>query len=41
MATWIWKYRDFEFYHGMQYMLAREDRGNCAPAFYKIPRHSA
>jgi hypothetical protein len=41
MATWIWKYRDFEFYHGMQYMLAREDRGNFVPAFYKIPRHSA
>ncbi|MBQ8351616.1 MAG: hypothetical protein IJY20_06205 [Clostridia bacterium] len=41
MATWIWKYRDFEFFHGMQYMLAREERGKLVPAFYKIPRHSA
>ena len=41
MATWIWKYRDFEFYHGMQYMLAREERGKRVPAFYRIPRHSA
>ena len=42
MASWIWKYCDFEFYHGMLYMLAREERGHrCVPAFYKIPRHSA
>ncbi len=42
MALWMWKYGDFEFYHGMHYMLSREERGNsCVPAFYKIPRHSA
>ncbi len=39
-GIWIWKYKDFEFYHGMKYLLSREERGKVIPAFYDIPNYS-
>ncbi len=39
-GIWIWKYKDFEFYHGMRYLLSREERGKKVPAFYEIPHFS-
>lgn len=37
-GKWIWKHRDFEFYHAMRYLLGREERGMIQPAYFAIPR---
>ena len=39
-GVWIWRYKDFEFYHGVKYLLAREERGKKVPAFYVVPNYN-
>lgn len=39
-GIWIWKYGDFEFMHGKEYLLSREERGKIVPSFYEIPAYS-
>ncbi len=39
-GIWIWKYKDFEFYHNMKYCLSREERGKIVPVWFEIPNHS-
>ncbi len=39
-GKWIWKYGDFEKYHGTLQLLSREERGKRVPSFYEIPYYS-
>lgn len=38
IGKWLFRYRDFEFFHGSKYLTSREERGKSVPAFYPIPR---
>ena len=39
-TQWMWRYGDFERYHGKAVCLGREDRGAIVPAFYEIPSYA-
>lgn len=39
-TKWMWRYGDFERYHGTAVCLSREDRGVIVPAFYEIPSYA-
>lgn len=39
-TKWMWRYGDFERYHGTAVCLSREDRGAIVPAFYEIPSYA-